>query len=255
MIDTHTLYTRAASLAAHSSRPTANAKDVFEAYHSLSAVRPKVDSTATPSSSKMTEKIVGLQTMARRSKRARAKGQIPRKLAVALVIIADVRGNGLELHFVSPPPSPKPPAQLTLSDDDTGSEEDEWEEVAIAGVTDKKSKNKKRHGARANPSYLFPGAPRLPPEHSYRRKATVSDTDGSVRFYFCRQVEADPAQGPQNQTLSTTLLSFIKATAVERGDIPSELGLVDYRRAGESEPTASKKRRWNVRAAGDEDMN
>jgi hypothetical protein len=182
ILDTHTLYTRASSLAAHSSRPSANAKDVFEAYHSLSAVRPKTEASASSSSSRTTEKVVGLQTMARRTKRARRKGQMPREYSPpACGQVADILGNGLELHFTSPPPSPPPATQLTLSDDESGSEEDEWEEVAIAGVTDKMNRHKKRQGARANPSYLFEGAPRLPPEHSYRRKATVPDTDGLVR--------------------------------------------------------------------------
>ncbi|WVQ83840.1 hypothetical protein IAT38_005984 [Cryptococcus sp. DSM 104549] len=67
-----------------------------------------------------------------------------------------------------------------------------------------------------------------------------------------------PSELPQ---VTSTLLDFIKLTAAERGDIPPELGLVDYRREGGGSggkgigagagagAGAGKKRKWGVKAA------
>ncbi|WVQ76706.1 hypothetical protein IAR50_006380 [Cryptococcus sp. DSM 104548] len=51
-----------------------------------------------------------------------------------------------------------------------------------------------------------------------------------------------------------SLLDFIKLTAAERGDIPPELGLVDYRREREGNggrrETRLEKRKWGMKMAG-----
>jgi hypothetical protein len=46
--------------------------------------------------------------------------------------------------------------------------------------------------------------------------------------------------------VTSGVLDFIKLTATERGDIPPELGLVDYRRADGREV----RRKWGVKGVG-----
>ncbi|TYJ58162.1 hypothetical protein B9479_000986 [Cryptococcus floricola] len=61
-----------------------------------------------------------------------------------------------------------------------------------------------------------------------------------------------PAANPPEVTGS--LLDFIKLTAAERGDIPPELGLVDYRReregAGGKRGAGLEKRKWGLKGTG-----
>nr|ODN86036.1 hypothetical protein L203_04537 [Cryptococcus depauperatus CBS 7841] len=55
---------------------------------------------------------------------------------------------------------------------------------------------------------------------------------------------------PDHPQISASLLDFIKLTAAERGDIPPELGLVDYRRQTATGPgMTGGKRRWGVGSA------
>ncbi|KAL7423294.1 hypothetical protein Q5752_002595 [Cryptotrichosporon argae] len=77
---------------------------------------------------------------------------------------------------------------------------------------------------RAPPEFAFEGAPVLPDKWTYR---------------------TEPANEPAPPAAPATsgIYDFIKLTATERGDIPPELGLVDYRRTG-------KARRWGVKGVG-----
>lgn len=74
------------------------------------------------------------------------------------------------------------------------------------------------------PPYAYENAPPLPQPWTYKPD------------------EVQPPPPPPNKVTSG-VLDFIKLTATERGDIPPELGLVDYRRR-------EGKRKWGVRGAG-----
>lgn len=74
------------------------------------------------------------------------------------------------------------------------------------------------------PAYAFDHAPPLPQPWTYAPD------------------EVPPPPPPPNKVTSG-VLDFIKLTATERGDIPPELGLVDYRRR-------EGKRKWGTRGAG-----
>ena len=74
------------------------------------------------------------------------------------------------------------------------------------------------------PSYAFDNAPPLPQPWTYKPDEV-------------------PAPPPPGNKVTSGVLDFIKLTATERGDIPPELGLVDYRRR-------EGKRKWGTKGAG-----
>ncbi len=80
---------------------------------------------------------------------------------------------------------------------------------------------------RPAPEYAWDGAPSLPEPWTYK---------------------PDPPPPPPLPASKVTsgVLDFIKLTATERGDIPPELGLVDYRRADGREV----RRKWGVKGVG-----
>ncbi|WOO82956.1 uncharacterized protein LOC62_04G006436 [Vanrija pseudolonga] len=80
---------------------------------------------------------------------------------------------------------------------------------------------------RTIPPYAYDSAPSLPPAWTYKpdRPPTPPLPAGNV---------------------TSGVLDFIKLTATERGDIPPELGLVDYRRGDGREA----RRKWGVRGVG-----
>lgn len=80
---------------------------------------------------------------------------------------------------------------------------------------------------RGAPEYAWEGAPALPDPWTYKP-------------------DLPPPPAPPASRVTTGVLDFIKLTATERGDIPPELGLVDYRRVEGREV----KRRWGVKGVG-----
>ncbi|CAK9779526.1 hypothetical protein CC85DRAFT_287380 [Cutaneotrichosporon oleaginosum] len=80
---------------------------------------------------------------------------------------------------------------------------------------------------RASPEYAWDGAPGLPEPWTYKPDPV-------------------PPPGAPAGKVTTGVLDFIKLTATERGDIPPELGLVDYRRADGREV----RRKWGVKGVG-----
>jgi len=77
------------------------------------------------------------------------------------------------------------------------------------------------------PEYAWEGAPPLPDPWTYKP-----------------DLPPPPPLAPSKVTAG--VLEFMKLTASERGDIPAELGLVDYRRAD----TREVRRRWGVKGVG-----
>ncbi|GMK58399.1 hypothetical protein CspeluHIS016_0504310 [Cutaneotrichosporon spelunceum] len=77
------------------------------------------------------------------------------------------------------------------------------------------------------PEYAWDGAPGLPEPWTYKP-------------------DLPPPPGLPPSKVTTGVLDFIKLTATERGDIPPELGLVDYRRADGREV----RRKWGVKGVG-----
>ncbi|BEJ16795.1 hypothetical protein CspHIS471_0601960 [Cutaneotrichosporon sp. HIS471] len=77
------------------------------------------------------------------------------------------------------------------------------------------------------PEYAWDGAPGLPKPWTYKP-------------------DLPPPPGLPVSKVTSGVLDFIKLTATERGDIPPELGLVDYRRADGREV----RRRWGVKGVG-----
>ncbi|KAL1408624.1 hypothetical protein Q8F55_005437 [Vanrija albida] len=80
---------------------------------------------------------------------------------------------------------------------------------------------------RTVPPYAYDSAPGLPDAWTYKPDRPKT-----------------PPLPPGNVTAG--VLDFIKLTATERGDIPPELGLVDYRRGDGREA----RRKWGVRGVG-----
>jgi hypothetical protein len=79
----------------------------------------------------------------------------------------------------------------------------------------------------APPDYAWAGAPPLPDPWTYKPDLPP------------------PAPLPPSR-VTAGVLEFMKLTATERGDIPVELGLVDYRRAD----TRDVRRKWGVKGVG-----
>jgi hypothetical protein len=77
------------------------------------------------------------------------------------------------------------------------------------------------------PEYAWDGAPPLPDPWTYKPDMPT------------------PAAPPPSR-VTAGVLEFMKLTATERGDIPAELGLVDYRRAD----TREVRRKWSVKGVG-----
>ncbi|KAK4686007.1 hypothetical protein P7C73_g4131, partial [Tremellales sp. Uapishka_1] len=96
--------------------------------------------------------------------------------------------------------------------------------------SDAKPSIQRREGEKA--SYAWEGALTLPEKWTY---AIPAETDSKA-----------PDTAPAH--LSSTLLDFIKQTATERGDIPPELGLVDYRLEGGG--GKKKRKTWGVKGVG-----
>lgn len=84
------------------------------------------------------------------------------------------------------------------------------------------------------PFYGFEGGPALPPKWTYPSQTTVSPfllliTQGSrgIRADLPKVEALDDV--PHGQ-ITKRSLDFVKLTASERGDIPAELGVVNYRK-------------------------
>lgn len=74
------------------------------------------------------------------------------------------------------------------------------------------------------PEYAWDGAPPLPEPWTYKP-------------------DLPPPKPLPALQVTAGVLEFMKLTATERGDIPAELGLVDYKRAD----TREMRRRWSVK--------
>ncbi|RSH78460.1 uncharacterized protein EHS24_002185 [Apiotrichum porosum] len=77
------------------------------------------------------------------------------------------------------------------------------------------------------PEYAWDGAPALPDPWTYKPDLV-------------------PPPPPPSSKVTAGVLEFMKLTASERGDIPAELGLVDYRRAD----TREGRKKWGVKGIG-----
>ncbi|WVR04329.1 hypothetical protein IAU60_001329 [Kwoniella sp. DSM 27419] len=106
-------------------------------------------------------------------------------------------------------------------------------------------------------TYAGDWMPALPERWTY-----VTTPGGSVETQARPAIADQPSldRPTQPPPVTSDLLNFIKLTATERGDIPPELGVVDYRRQVGAAATgmgatgqggeAGRKRKWGVRAAG-----
>ncbi|KAK8846663.1 hypothetical protein IAR55_005750 [Kwoniella newhampshirensis] len=143
--------------------------------------------------------------------------------------------------FPSPPPSPKTESLASLFHDDPSSMLEDRKPDLDRPITSLDLKGER-------PFYAEDWVPSLPLKYTYSTSTTVTTTSPKVE-----DEQSVPPEIEEKQPVRVTsaLLDFIKLTATERGDIPPELGVVDYRReagnaSGQGQEGA-KKRKWGVK--------
>ncbi|WVF70203.1 hypothetical protein IAT40_004991 [Kwoniella sp. CBS 6097] len=170
----------------------------------------------------------------------------------------------------SPPPSPpRLPLSVLIPDPDdsqahkrkdslSAQYEDRKPDLARLNSDSSLSRAKAaKAAAGARPAYAEDWAPVLPEKHTYiSLDQNALDPSLSTTIDTNESVSQTPAPAP----VTSALLDFIKLTATERGDIPPELGVVDYRyrrdiggdnrKSFKSGDVETGKRKWGTRGVG-----
>nr|XP_031861812.1 uncharacterized protein CI109_002641 [Kwoniella shandongensis]KAA5528884.1 hypothetical protein CI109_002641 [Kwoniella shandongensis] len=154
----------------------------------------------------------------------------------------------------SPPPSPKSESLASLFQQQdptsTSTQEDRKPDLDRTPTSSNSTKGEK-------PYYAEDWVPSLPLKYTYSLSTLPLPTK-KVEFELEDEIVKDDEDKPPVRVTSA-LLDFIKLTATERGDIPPELGVVDYRRETGSAIVdgqehrqgqgQAKRRKWGVKAA------
>ncbi|WRT65130.1 uncharacterized protein IL334_002072 [Kwoniella shivajii] len=138
------------------------------------------------------------------------------------------RGKALSIHFnPSPPPSPTLQSLSSIIQDDYEPSDNQYQDLKPDVSNIHTVKGRKL-------PYGQDWTPILPDKWTL---ISPSSDDDIVKD----ETHDQPVQ------VTSALLDFIKLTATERGDIPPELGVVDYRRAGTKDDASMSNQQGNVR--------
>ncbi|WWC87267.1 uncharacterized protein L201_002155 [Kwoniella dendrophila CBS 6074] len=160
------------------------------------------------------------------------------------------RGKAPQIEYedsISSPPSPTLPSLSSLIEDNEERQKSQDEDLK-PDLSSLSNRSRKSRGIR--PIYSQDWLPVLPEKWTLLDSFANNNTNSTSKD--------DTLSQDQPVQITSALLDFIKLTATERGDIPPELGIVDYRRASNKDDNSNSdglaigagkgvKRKWGVK--------